>query len=143
MSNRRDFNRGVATGTLAAWITPTVSIVSLPAHAQTSPPCISEPPFGILVTVVDSSTGTNISCICSGTLNDGTVTTDLLHQHPTLPPSPTCNSPTLGGAINRPGTYSLQITAPGYISHSQNGIVVVAEECFTNTVNVNVSLQPV
>ncbi len=131
----------VGTALPNGWIKPAVNAVVLPAHAQISPPCVSEPPFGVLVTVLDSDSGDNISCLSEGVITDGAYTTNLSHYHPTIPPQPVCDSPTMGGALNRPGVYEITIDSPGYINQTISSIVVSQDECYTDTITIEVLLQ--
>ncbi len=127
---------------IPVWVSPLVQSFILPTHAQTSPPCVSELPFGLIVTVLDAATGNNIACLSSGTISEGSYTSNLRHYHPFSPPQTGCDSPILGGAMNRPGTYSLRIMASAYVPHVANNIVVADAPCYTQTVRIEVRLKP-
>ncbi|MEE9447066.1 MAG: hypothetical protein V3V09_03850 [Arenicellales bacterium] len=136
---RRNFIQRASLG--AVWVAPVVQAVSLPLHARASYPCRSEPPFGLQITVIDFDSGVNIACLASGTMMDGTYSETFRHHHPfsrrTLP----CDSPILGGALNRAGVYNITIDAPEYQPYFVKNIEVKANNCNTDIVRFTVKLK--
>ncbi len=127
----------------AIWVTPVVSSVILPLHAQTSvpPACLPVILHGLFVTVLDFQTGENISCQSIAIITDGEYIENI-----SLPPQSTqstqCYS-SLVGAFGRSGTYNLSISAPGYADFSKSGIVLTSDRCGVVTLKIEVALQPI
>ncbi len=129
MNKRRQVIQKI--GLSSIWVTPIVQSVMLPAHAETSEcsttpvPC---PPIvfpGIVVMVVDNQTNENISNAATVTVTEGSYTEVLSNQG-------TSHS----GALERPGTYNILVTAPGYVDLSLTNVVVETDCCNVITENI-------
>ena len=130
MKKRRNFIKYFSY--ITVWSTPIIQSVVLPAHAQTSI-CTSEVVPGIQISVIDSVTSENISCLATITITDGSYTETLSSD----------NCSTVGvleGAYERPGTYQIEVTAPNYISSSMVDIEVTEDECHVITELLEISL---
>ncbi len=86
--------------------------------------CTSIGRFGLSVSVRDVRTGLPPSVGSMLTVRDGAY----VETHPT-PQSPQGESGDFGAANNRPGTYDLELTTPGYRSWTQSKVVVAADAC--------------
>ena len=105
MIERRNFIKYISS--ITVWSTPIIQSVVLPVHAETSVICTAEFVSGIEISVIDSVTSENISCLATATITDGSFTEVLSTED--------CSaSAVLSGAEERAGTYQIEVTAPNY-----------------------------
>jgi hypothetical protein len=91
---------------------------------------------GIRVTIVDGTTGNPFAGDVTVTVIDGSYTeTD---SPPPLPAGPRVSS--LAG--ERPGTYRVEVRAPGYVTWVRTNVRVRSGYCHVATVNLTAELEP-
>ncbi len=127
---------------LFKWVPPVVAVAVLPAHAQISGiACTADIRHGLEVRVINASTSANISCISLGTITDMGVVgyTESLDNS-------SCSTQALGslvGAFERPGLYSIEVSAPGFITSRLDNILINSDECHVLTEQLEVRLTPI
>lgn len=94
--------------------------------------CTEEFVFGLNVQVRDAVTGGIILNNITVTAIDGTYSEEL-----------TFNFDTFIGAGERPGNYTIEVLADGYVDFTSNVITVGADECHVIPESVEIELQPV
>jgi hypothetical protein len=98
--------------------------------------CTTEAVPGIVVTISDSVTGTPTAEIASGAVRDGAYEDELrpfvYEGH---------NMLSRAAAYERPGRYTVEITAPGYLPWRADNVRVDAGECHVATANLSAKLQ--
>ena len=87
--------------------------------------------YGVTATVTDHDTGSPVAGAML-TLTDGAYMEEM----------ESFQNGDFVGAGERPGTYSLTATAPGYQSRTLDDIVVTADACHVHGVHVAVELSP-
>jgi hypothetical protein len=91
---------------------------------------------GIRVTIVDGTTGNPFAGDVTVTVTDGSYTeTD---SPPPLPAGPRVSS--LAG--ERPGTYRVEVLAPGYVTWVRTNVRVTRDDCHVRTVDLTAELEP-
>jgi len=134
MNTRRNFLRNI--GSLSIWTTPIVTSIYLPAHAQTSDvTCTTEVVPGIQITVFDSQSSENISCLASATISEESYSENLIPES-----CPTRNY--LEGAFERAGTYQVEVIAQGYVTSPSIEVIVDEDSCHVITQFLNINLEP-
>jgi hypothetical protein len=100
--------------------------------------CTTHLQAGIVITVLDAS-GAAASCGAQALITEGTYSETVQ-----LPPMlPGCNdSIALSGAFERPGTYRVTVSKPGYQSVLFSNVVVAADVCHVIPVALTASLTP-
>jgi len=94
---------------------------------------------GIEVEVRDADTGTPAAEDAQGVITDGLYTESLRLVGWGSGPTP---SPlVLGGADERPGTYTVTITKPGYQPWIRTGVQVIEGPCNVQTVRLQAQLE--
>ena len=93
---------------------------------------------GIVVEVLDSSTGAWIADSASGVVRDGEYV-DSLRPHTW---SATYVLATLQAAGDRPGTYRVEVSRPRYEDWSQDGVVAEPAPCVVATTTIVARLRP-
>ena len=99
--------------------------------------CTTEARAGIVISVVDSATGSPIACGAHAV-----ITAPGFAQDVDAMPPPCDDRNALSGAHERPGTYSVTVSRPGYYDLTMNGIVVSAGACHVNTTAVEARMIP-
>lgn len=99
--------------------------------------CTTFAAAGVVVVVHDSVTGAPIAAGAVGIATDGTYRDSL--QVAGLASDGTPES--LAGAYERPGTYTVQVTKPGYAGWSQTGVQVSKGTCHVRTVTLTANLE--
>lgn len=125
-------------GSVSAVVTGTVGVAVLAAACAGSPTLCSlgiEP--AIRVTVVDSASGVVIAGLARGAVHDGAFVDSLR-------PGGADGQGTvteLVAADERPGTYRVDVVAPGYRSWSRTGVRVPEGSCHVQTAELTARLQ--
>jgi hypothetical protein len=96
-------------------------LLAAPACSTANTSCTDIAVPGLTVYVVDATTG---APIC-----DATVTATAGTYVETLQVTTTASGCSYAGAWERPDTYSVAITAPGYATFQKDGVVVPAGVC--------------
>lgn len=116
---------------------PLIVLLSVGCSDDASIICTTEARFGVNVTAKDAVTGQLIPAGVRGALRDGNyldslqVFTDIegrIHS--------------LAGAVERPGTYRVDLVATGYQPWTVSNVVVTAGRCHVTAVTVEASLTP-
>ncbi|MGE3525136.1 MAG: hypothetical protein AB7I33_04370 [Gemmatimonadales bacterium] len=92
---------------------------------------------GIIVVIRDSATGTPLAAGASGYAIDGALN-DPLHPYG----FDGSEMVSRAGADERPGTYTVLVTHPGYSAWSRAGIRLTRGECHVNQVTLTADLVP-
>ena len=100
--------------------------------------CTDEFRYGLLVYVQDSATGASIASGSTLLARDGAFRDALSFPggRADLDPLP------LHTAGERPGTYQITVTKPGYVSWTRNNVSVTAGVCHVNRTDITARLQP-
>ncbi len=87
--------------------------------------CNHFPEAGLDISVKDARTNKNLACLATAIVQEGYFS-DILSEND-------CLQGSLSGLINRPGKYTLTVTAPGYRETVVDDIKVEGEYCRTST----------
>jgi len=100
--------------------------------------CTAEARFGISIHVSDATTGNFINCGSSATI------TTLGYSEVAHPfQGPGCRDQDgYGGAVERPGVYTVVVSKPGYQDFTANSVIVRPGECHVTTAVLDVRLSP-
>jgi hypothetical protein len=102
-------------------------------------PCESNALFGVKVTLTDSATlGPVLADTIWARVIDGAYVDSVRFSNHDRP-DPVVH---LGFALERAGTYDVQVGAIGYQSWTRNGVRVRAGRCHVDPVSLTVNLQP-
>jgi hypothetical protein len=93
--------------------------------------CTMEARAALAVVVVDSVTGAGLAGTTLALAIQGT-TTDTLAGRDSV----------VSGAFERPGTYRIELTAPGYRPWTREGVVVKKDECHVLTERLRAIMVP-
>jgi hypothetical protein len=93
--------------------------------------CTMEARSSISIAVLDAATGDSLGAMPTGTVREGAFEEALQGF-----------GNQLAGPFERKGTYDVTVTAPGYASWDTTGVVVTADECHVQTVQLTVRLAP-
>lgn len=93
---------------------------------------------GVVVTVLDASTGEADATGARGIVRDGAYS-DSLRRSSMLASGRLVS---LEAAIGRPGTYTVRVERPGYHAAERTGVVAAAAPCGVVTAEVTLWLQP-
>lgn len=93
--------------------------------------CTMEARSSISITVLDAATGDSLGGTPTGSVRDGPFEEELQ-----------AFGNQLSGPFERKGTYDVTVRAPGYSSWDTTGVVVTADECHVQTVQLTVRLAP-
>ena len=94
--------------------------------------CTTEFRYGVEVSIFDADTGKPIiNAEVTGMVQDGSYLESLLHLESTN---------TLLGAGERPGTYTISISLPGYVEWKVSDVKVTSDECHVHTVRMDAFL---
>lgn len=96
---------------------------------------------GYRLAVLDDATGEPLNSGVTVTAKDGDYTETFVSPQP-LTSEPVPNANVFQGAPERVGTYTLRVTKSGYVPYERTGVVVTANECHVNTVNLEARLTP-
>lgn len=100
--------------------------------------CTTEARAGIVISVVDSATGSPIACGAHAVITAPGFAEDVDNT----PPLPCDDRSAIAGAYERPGTYSVTVSRQGYYDLTMNDIVVTAGVCHVNTASVEARMIP-
>jgi len=98
--------------------------------------CTSILLWGISVTIVDGATGNRFTGDVTVTVTDGSYTET--ESPPLLPAGPRVSN--LAG--ERPGTYRVEVRAPGYVTWIRTNVRVRQDDCHVRTVHLTAELEP-
>jgi hypothetical protein len=104
----------------------------------TGPTCSSQLANGLIVTVVDSATGSP-PAEATLTAKSATFTETVGPRQPSQTTPPVL---ILSTAPERPGVYAVTVRSPGYRDWTRTGIRVTADECHVKAVKLTARLQP-
>jgi len=94
--------------------------------------CSTEARAGVEVSIFDADTGKPIiSAEVTGLVQEGIYLERLFHLESTN---------TLSGAYERPGTYTISISLPGYVEWKVSDVNVTRDECHVFTVRMDAFL---
>ena len=110
---------------------PTPDDSAGPAPAPDQVVCTMEARSSISIAVLDAATGDSLGVTPTGTVRDGSFEEALQ-----------AFGSQLSGPFERKGTYDVTVTAPGYASWDTTGVVVTADECHVQTVQLTARLAP-
>lgn len=99
--------------------------------------CTTEARFGVNISVRDAVTQQPILAGVRGALHEGTYL-DSLHVFTDIEG----HLHSLAGAVERPGSYRIELVATGYLPWSRDNVVVTADRCNVTPVSVQASLTP-
>ena len=95
--------------------------------------CPAIVPPTMLIQVTDASTGQPAAEGAGGSVTEGAFTSPLIrYGADQLTPE----------ATNRPGTYTVMVTKPGYQTWTRTGVVVSSTECGARTAHLDAFLLP-
>ena len=128
---------------------PTRSLVAIPLALALAgcdafgPPdaCSLELRPGIVVEIRDAATNAFIAQQATAIVTEGSFR-DSLRLHGSTRVGDSVVRTTKSGVSERAGTYTLEITAPGYARWVRTGIQVREDECHVRTANLVARLQP-
>ena len=113
-----------------------IAIAGCKAEPESAPArviCTMEARAGLTVEVLDSATQAPATLGATIIARSATVTDST--------PGPATAEGTVGLAYERPGTYTVTVTKPGYRGWSRSGISVTADQCHVHPVKVTALLQ--
>ena len=93
---------------------------------------------GLVVIVHDSLTGAPIAAGAVGIATDGAYRDSLRLAGLASDGTPE----SLAGADERPGTYIVQVSRPGYFAWSDSGVSVIGGRCHVQTVTLTAEMTP-
>jgi hypothetical protein len=108
------------------------------SSVQDMPVCTADFRPGIVVTVLDDATGAAASCGARAVVTAPGYSVTV--ENPAMPGCP--DSLALSAAHERPGTYTVTVSKPGYRDFTQSNIVVGADVCHVITAQVTARLVP-
>jgi hypothetical protein len=94
---------------------------------------------GIVVNLIDGATGNPLPGDATVTATEGSYTETV---NPPAPPAPTAGSRIVFLANERPGTYRVEVQAPGYVTWIATNVRVTHDGCHVETVQLTAELQP-
>jgi len=109
--------------------------LGLVAACRLYDPCPQSSRAALAITIVDSVTGLPVASGASVVVSDGS-----FQQTIAIPESP--STTTVGAAEDRPGSYSIVVTRPGYRDWTRSGVDVQSDGCLPVTVAVTARLVP-
>ncbi len=109
--------------------------VALASPACSEPGCTLELRFGIVVEVLDASSGEFMADVTRGVARDGAYEDSLSAFHGSG------SSTTLQGAEERPGIYSVHLEADGYLDWDTTGVRVPDDGCHVRTATFTARLE--
>ena len=93
--------------------------------------CTMEARPALAIVVVDSVTGAGLAATTLALAMEGTTTDTLAGQDSVV-----------SGAFERPGSYRIELTAPGYRPWTREGVVVKKDECHVLTERLRALMVP-
>jgi hypothetical protein len=97
---------------------------------------------GIAVTVGDAATGLYLTPVAEVVVRDGDYTERLEPSTMMLDATGKNSVPaSVAGALERPGTYTVEVSAPGYQPAVRAGVVVERGECHVGTNRLLIELR--
>jgi hypothetical protein len=114
-----------------------------PERGEEFTSCTADERAGIEVTVGDAATGLYLTPIAEVVVHDGGGYTEKLEPSQLMPDSTGENlvPASVAGARERPGTYRVEVSAPGYRPAVRAGVLVQRGECHVGTNRLLIELR--